>query len=155
MTERWYVLSCAPRKERLIYHQLRDRGFDVYYPYLVARTPNPDTLKIEPYFPGYVFIRVDLDSVAPTTFQWMPLAGGLVCVADVPAFVPDRIIHAIHRRLWKVNSRILGTPGLLDEMDQDDIHSSESSHLFDQQLSGSDRVNALLQMLQSLSLATD
>ncbi len=155
MTERWYVLSCAPRKERVIYHQLRDRGFDVYYPYLVARTPSPDTLKIEPYFPGYVFIRVDLDKVAHTTFQWMPLAEGLVCVADVPAYIPDRIIHAIHRRLWKVNSLILGTPGQPDEMEQDEVHLADHSNLFDQELSGSERVNALLQMLQGLSLATD
>lgn len=142
----------------MIYHQLRDRGFDVYYPYLVARTSSPNTLKIEPYFPGYVFVRVDSDKVALNTFKWLPLVEGLVCVAGVPAFIPDQIVHAIHRKLWKVNSQILGSPGQSSETDQlviGDVNLPGDGSLFDQNLSGSERVNALFDMLQGLSLATD
>ena len=158
MSEGWYVLTCTPRKERVIYHQLRDRGFDVYYPYIVVRTQNPNTLKIEPYFPGYMFIRVDLSKVAQTTFQWMPMTEGLVCVADAPAFIPDRIVHAIHRNLWRMNSTVLGNPEQLDEVEQtaaDDIIVPVKDSLFNQNLSGRERANALLQLLQGSSLAAD
>jgi transcription antitermination factor NusG len=158
LSEGWYVLACTPRKERVIYHQLRDRGFDVYYPYIVVRTQNPNTLKIEPYFPGYMFIRVDLSKIALTTFQWMPMTEGLVCVADTPAFIPDRIVHAIHRNLWRMNSAILGTPEQLNEEDQsatDEVIVPADGSLFDQKLSGRERANALLQMLQGSSLAAN
>ncbi len=151
-------MSCTPRKERVIYHQLRDRGFDVYYPYLVVRTQKPNTLKIEPYFPGYVFIKVDLSTVAVTTFQWMPMTEGLISVADAPAFIPDRIVHAIHRNLWKVNSLILGTPERLLESEtpeKEDVIFSGVGNLFDRNLSGFERTTALLQILQGSSSASD
>ena len=147
-----------PRKERVIYHQLRDQGFDVYYPYLVARTSSPNMLKIEPYFPGYIFVRVDADKTALNAFKWLPMVEGLVCVAGLPAFIPDRILHAIHRKLWRVNSQMLGTPDRSTETEQpltEDVNFAGDGSLFDQNLSGTERVNALFDLLQGLSLATD
>ena len=154
MADRWYVLSCAPRKERVIYHQLHDRGFDVYYPYIIVKTQNPNMLKIEPYFPGYVFIKVDLEQVASSTFQWMPLTEGLVCSAETPVHIPDRIVQAIHRNLWKINSTVLGVPydvsiGLQDDGDLDSI--AGNGDLFNQQVAGSDRSKLLYQYLQFVS----
>lgn len=154
LADRWYVLSCAPRKERVIYHQLHDRGFDVYYPYLIIKTQNPNMLKIEPYFPGYLFIKVDLEQVAFSTFQWMPMTEGLVCSADRPLHVPDRIVKAIHRSLWRVNSTVLGVPidlGVeLKEYSELDAVAGNGD-LFNQQISGSDRSQFLYQYLQFVS----
>ena len=152
------MLSCAPRKERVIYHQLHDRGFDVYYPYLIIKTQNPNMLKIEPYFPGYVFIKVDLEQVASSTFQWMPLTEGLVYSAESPVYVPDRIVQAIHRNLWKINSTVLGVPddvsvGLQDDSDLDSI--KENGDLFNQQFTGTDRSKLLYQYLQFVSQTID
>lgn len=153
MADRWYVLSCALRKERVIYHQLHDRGFEVYYPYLIIKTQNPNMLKIEPYFPGYVFIKVDLEQVAPSTFQWMPMTEGLVSMAEYPVHVPDRIIQAIHRNLWKINSSVLGVPdevvGFQSKISDEDI-AHGNGDLFDEHISGSDRSRRLFQYLQSV-----
>ena len=158
MTSRWYVLSCTPRKERLIYHQLRDQGFEVFYPYIVIRTKDLNTLKIESYFPGYLFVKVDLSSVALSTFQWMPMTSGLICVAGKPAFVPDPMVQAIHRGLKKVNSNVLGMPEDLEEaskiQSQDDAVPVTGS-LFDPHTPGGDRTRALLQMLQGMSLSSE
>jgi hypothetical protein len=105
-----------------------------------------------------MFIRVDLSKIALTTFQWMPMTEGLVCVADTPAFIPDRIVHAIYRNLWRMNSTILGTPEQLNEENQsvtDEVIVPADGSLFDQKLSGRERANALLQMLQGSSLAAN
>lgn len=158
MASRWYVLSCTLNKERVIYHQLHDRGFEVFYPYLIIRTQNPNMLKIEPYFPGYLFVKVDLDTVAESTFRWMPMTEGLVCMADNPAYVPDRIIQAIHRNLWKVNSSILGVPEEVAGIDQTDSAAeiaSGNGDLFDQYASATDRSQMLFELLQYVSQISD
>ena len=83
---------------------------------------------------------------------------GLVCVADAPAFIPDRIVHAIHRNLWRVNSTILGAPEQLEEAapsSSDNVIASENGNLFDPTLSGKERANVLLEILQVSSLASD
>lgn len=158
MAGRWYVLSCLPRKERVIYHQLHDRGFEVYYPYLIIKTPNPNILKIEPFFPGYLFVNVDLEHVAPSTFQWMPLTEGLVCLAENPAFVPNHIIQAINRNVWKINSDVLGVPGNVLDIQRQNLDVEDTSgngDIFDQKLSADDRSRSLFQYLQIESLVSD
>jgi len=158
LTSRWYVLSCTPRKERVIFHQLRDRGFDVYYPYLILRTGDPNTLKIEPYFPGYLFVKVDLTEVALSTLQWMPMTDGLITIAGKPALVPDRIIRAIHRNLKSANSRILGMPEELDLSEawaEEADASQENTLLLDQGASAGDRSRELLKILHGLSLTPE
>ena len=158
MADRWYVLSCTPRKERVIYHQLHDRGFEVYYPYLITKTQNPNMLKIEPYFPGYVFIKVNLEEVATSIFQWMPMTEGLVCMAENPVFVPDRIIQAINRNLWNINSSVLGVledVAVVEQENSDDDAATRNGYLLDQRISGSDRSQRLLQYLQLVSQASD
>ncbi len=127
-------------------------------PILIIKTQNPNMLKIEPYFPGYLFIKVDLEQVASSTFQWMPMTEGLVTSADSPLYVPDRIIKAIHRSLWKINSTVLGVPfeisiGLQDESELDSI--AGNGDIFNQQVSGSDRSQLLYRYLQFVSQAIE
>ena len=144
-------MGCTPRKERVIYHQLQDKGYEVFYPYLINRTKDPNTLRIEPYFPGYLFVKADLSEVSLSAFQWMPMTSGLICMAGIPAFVPDAMIRAIQRSLSKANSRILGMPENLETTDGVEPGRSEipdNGKLFDSQLSGEDRTRVLLQFLQ-------
>ena len=153
---RWYVLACTPRKERVIYHQLQDKGYEVFYPYLINRTKDPNTLRIEPYFPGYLFVKVDLSEVSMSVFQWMPMTSGLVCMAGIPAFVPDTMLRAIQRSLSKANSRVLGMPedlGTSAAIEASMPELPENGKLFDPQLSGEDRARVLLQFLQHPGMA--
>jgi len=142
----------------LIYHQLRDQGFEVFYPYIAIRTKDLNTLKIEPYFPGYLFVKVGLSSVALSTFQWMPLTSGLICVAGKPTFVPDPMVQAIHRSLKKANSNVLGMPEDLEDpskiQSQNDAVPVTGS-LCVPQIPGGDRARALLQLLQGMSLSPE
>ena len=150
----WYVLSCSPRKERVIYHQLRARGFDVFFPYIIVRTNDPNTLRIEAYFPGYLFIKVDLSQIAQSTFQWMPMTSGLVCIAGKPALVPDPMVMAIQRAIKRTNSTVLGMP---EELETAEKHPNQSDgfpgngSFLDLNVSGGDRTRELLQILNGLT----
>ena len=148
------MLACTPRKERVIYHQLRAKGFEVYYPYQITRTKDPNTLKMEPHFPGYVFVKVDLSKIALSTFQGMPMTSGLICVAGKPAIVPEPMIMAIHRMLKKANSSVLGTP---EEFENADAYRSAAEgysgngNWLDMNASVGDRNRFLLQVLNNLA----
>lgn len=141
----------------MIYHQLQDKGYEVFFPYLINRTKDPNTLKIEPYFPGYLFVRADLSEVPLSAFQWMPMTSGLVCMAGIPAFVPERMIRTIQRSLSKANLRVLGMPeelGLSDTIEPGFPQIPEDGKLFDSQINGEDRARVLLQILEQAGTAT-
>jgi transcriptional antiterminator RfaH len=57
----WYVKHSKPNKEELLNEQLRLRRIETYYPFIKVRPVNPHALKIKPYFPGYLFIRTNLE----------------------------------------------------------------------------------------------
>jgi len=158
LSSRWYVLACTPHKERVIYHLLQDRGFEVSYPYLILRTKSLNTLRIEPYFPGYIFVKVDLLQIALSTFQWMPMTSGLINIAGKPAYVPESIVRAIHQSLKKINSRVLGMP---DDLEPADISVGLDGSLPGNGLicnpgsPGSERSQTLMQLLQELTLTPE
>ena len=59
----WYVIHSKPRKENQVYSQLQARAIETFYPTIRVKPVNPRSAKIRPYFPGYLFVRVDLDAV--------------------------------------------------------------------------------------------
>lgn len=146
----WYVLRSKPRKEDVLWQRVKSQGYMVYYPRIPVQTVNPRTRKLAPYFPGYMFVRVDLDEVGLSTFQWMPYANGLICFDDVPATVPDDLVEAIHARV----SAIAAAGGeLFLGLERGDVVVIKSGPfagyeaIFDARLSGNQRVRVLLAML--------
>src|SRR5512134_170722 len=100
----WYVLCSKPNKEMILWRELAARGFECLYPRLLLRPVNPRSRKVRPYFPGYLFLRAELEQVGVSTFQWMPYSTGLVCFGDAPATVPDHIVEAIFRHVEELNA---------------------------------------------------
>jgi transcriptional antiterminator RfaH len=88
MPDYWYAIRSKPRKEEVVWRQIRTQGYDVFYR-LRVQPINPRSKKWRPYFPGYMFVRVDIEHVGLSAFQWMPHAMGLVCFGDEPAIVRE------------------------------------------------------------------
>lgn len=154
LTSQWYVLCCKPHKEQLISRQLRQMGFETYFPCIVDSHQKTGRLEIRPYFPGYVFVRVDLSEVSLSTFQWMPHTEGLVCFEGRPAHVPDRLLQAMWRNLLD------GQTPVQPESEAERVNNLEAQRsetiegyesLLDLNLSGAERVSGLLHILESLS----
>jgi len=127
----------------------------VFYPRLKVNPVNPRARKVRPYFPGYLFVHVDLETAGISTFQWMPHARGLVSFGGEPASVPESLIHAIRRRVQEIN--LAGGENLEGLKPGDEViieHGPFSGYeaIFDVKLPGSERVRVLLKMLSRQQL---
>lgn len=146
----WYALRSKPRKEDIVWRQVLERGFEVFYPRLRVNPVNPRSRKFRPYFPGYLFIRTNVDEVGISTFQWLPHTTGLVSFGGEPAAVPDNLVNAIRLRLEEI-ARAGGE--VFDDLHKGDVVRINFGPfegyeaIFDTRLPGTERVRVLLEFL--------
>jgi transcription antitermination factor NusG len=152
MPEQWYALRSKPRKEDVVWKQVRERGYEVFYPRLRVNPVNPRSRKYRPYFPGYLFVRVDIESAGLSTFQWLPHTIGLVSFGGEPALVPDNLIHAIKHRVDEIAQ---AGGEVFDDLHKGDVVQINFGPfdgyeaIFDTRLPGTERVKVLLQFLSN------
>lgn len=146
----WYVMRSKPRKEEVAWKQLRAKKIEVYYPQIRVHPVNPRAKKYRPYFPGYLFINVDIDEVGVSTLQYMPHTLGVVSFGGEPANVPEALIHALKKRVDEINE---AGGELFDELKVGDKVRIDSGPfegyeaIFDGRLPGSERVRVLLKFI--------
>jgi len=102
MAESWYALRSKPRKEEVLWQQLLARDIEVFFPRIRVHPVNPRSRKLRPYFPGYMFVQVDIEAVGLSKFNWMPFAVGLVSFDGEPATVPESLIHEVRKRVDEI-----------------------------------------------------
>jgi transcription antitermination factor NusG len=152
MTTNWYALRSKARKEEVVWRQVRTQGYEVFYPRLKVQPVNPRARKMKPYFPGYMFVYVDIDQVGLSAFQWMPHAMGIVCFGDEPAIVPENLIYALQKRVDEISA---AGGELFDGLHPGDkVFISEGPFagyeaIFDARIAGSERVRVLLLLLNN------
>jgi transcription antitermination factor NusG len=150
MAEHWYALRSKPQKEEVVSKQVYERGFEVFYPRLRVNPVNPRSRKVKPYFPGYLFVRVDIEAVGLSSFQWLPHSNGLVSFGGEPSLVPDNLIHAIMRRVKEISD---AGGEVFDDLHKGDVVRigygpfEGYEAIFDARLPGTERVRVLLQFL--------
>jgi transcription antitermination factor NusG len=150
MAASWYALRSKPNKEDVAWQQVKARGFDTFYPRLKTRTTHSRAKQIRPYFPGYLFVRADLEAVGSSIFHYMPFTSGLVSFGGEPAPVPEALIRSIHRRAEEVEA---AEDHAFDGLKSGDAVSIQAGPLagyeavFDARLSGGERVRVLLEIL--------
>jgi transcription antitermination factor NusG len=155
MTLAWYVLRSKPNKEDFFWGQLLAHRIEVFYPRIRAKTVNPRARKVRPYFPGYLFIHVDLQTVTTSFLNWLPGSRGLVAFDTEPACVPDALIVTIRQRVDQINAD--SSPGLPNWQPgevvviQDGPFAGQEA-IFDTCLSGNQRVRVLLNLLRGRQL---
>jgi transcriptional antiterminator RfaH len=152
MSDNWYALRSKSRKEEVVWRQVRTEGIEVFYPRMKVQPVNPRASKMKPYFPGYMFVCVDIEQLGLSAFQWMPHAMGLVCFGDEPAIVPENLVHALKRRLDEISA---AGGELFDGLHKGDLIVISDGPfvgyeaIFDARVPGSERVRVLLQLLNS------
>jgi transcriptional antiterminator RfaH len=150
MAINWYALRSKPRKEEVLWKQLLAREIEVFFPRIRVHPVNPRSRKLRPYFPGYMFVQVDLEEVGLSRFNWMPHAIGLVSFDGEPATVPDNLIHAIRKRVDEISAAGGEFYDGLQPGDPVRISSGPFAGyeaIFDESLPGNERVRVLIQML--------
>lgn len=155
MSEMWYAIRSKPHKEDFLWGQLLARKIECFYPHTRVQTVNPRARKMRPYFPGYLFVHVDLAQIGLSTLQWMPGSVGLVAFGGQPASVPESMLSSIRNRVNEIN--IAGWEVLLDIKQGETVTIQAGPFegyeaIFDTRLSGNDRVRVLLNLINRQQL---
>ena len=94
---RWYAVNCLSNREHLAAAQLRNQGFEVFLPcrLITRRHARKFDTVLRPLFPGYLFVRLDLDR-----HRWRSVNGTLGVVrlvgpSEAPSPAPFGAIEAI------------------------------------------------------------
>lgn len=149
--QKWYVMQTKPRKELFLVGQLQENDIMTYFPYLHVKRVNPRARKFEPFYPGYIFIKTDLDKVGVATLQWTPGVKGLVEFGGEYATVEERYLLQLRQKIELINSErgeVAGTRYMKGDKVrvQSGIFSGHEG-IFDSTLPGGARVRLLLKWL--------
>ena len=158
MASLWYVMQSKPNKEDLLWGQLRTREIKVFYPRIHVNPANPRSRKVQPFFPGYLFVNVDLEEIAISTLAWMPGANRMVSFDDEPASVPELIIEEIHKQIEKINKAGGRQQNKFKHGDAVQIMAGPFAGyggIFDRHIDGNGRVRILLKLLQDRKMRLD
>ena len=150
MSGQWYALRSKPNKEEALSRELLARNYEVFYPQINVQPVNPRSRKVRPYFPGYMFLNVDLAAVGYSALAWMPHSYGLVFFGSEPALVPETLITTLRRHVDSINAAggelFSGLqPGEVVSIQAGPFAGYEA--IFDARLPGSARVRVLLKLL--------
>ncbi|WP_054521890.1 transcription termination/antitermination protein NusG [Thermanaerothrix daxensis] len=151
MPPHWYAVHSHPHREESLARYMEESGLEVFYPHLRVSPVNPRSRRIRAYFPGYVFVRADLEQTGHSLFQWMPFATGLVSFGGEPAIVPDSLILSLKAHLERLNRAEAHAPAEPfrkgEEVQIETGPFAGYEAIFDAHLPGRERVRVLLKFL--------
>lgn len=148
----WYALHVKLHKEQAVYQQLVNHKIEAFFPSIHVKPKNPRAAKVRPYFPGYIFVRADLEQSDLLTIKWMPGTKGIVSFDDTPTIVPNNLIAKLREQIAAVKAAGgLGKQTLQsgDKVKIVDGPFAGYNAIFDAYLPGNERVQILLSFLSN------
>lgn len=146
----WYALHVKPHKERAVYEQLLARDITSYYPHIRVKPKNPRSRKERAYFPGYLFVHINLVEYGINALSWIPGSHRLVEFGGIPSIVPDTLIQQVQQAITTYNQELDGTLKKFKKGDRitivDGVFDGYEA-IFDTYLKDSSRVQILLTFL--------
>jgi transcriptional antiterminator RfaH len=140
--------------ERQVSQVLTGRGVETYLPLTYKYSKHRRTKEPSPFFPCYLFARVDPISPEYVSLQWTPGLRSIVRFGEEVARVPDEVITQIKERLaqleesgdsesdrFKHGDRVRIEAGLLEGLEA----------VFDRTVSAAGHVRILLDILGRLT----
>ena len=98
----WYVVRTKARSEMLAARELAQEGVEYYLP-LVRKTNVAFGPSESPLFPGYLFLRCDLDCVNWPSFRSGQSILGLVNFRGEIPSLPDELVDVLKQRCELIN----------------------------------------------------
>lgn len=152
MPAEWYALRSKPNKEDFLLDQLLIQKIKAYYPRIRVKPVNPRSHHFRAYFPGYLFVNVELEQMAVSNLIWIPGASRMVSFDGEPASIPEALITAVRKKVESINE--VGGELLEALQPGDRVVISTGPFIgyegiFDTRIDGRDRVRILLNLLQN------
>jgi transcriptional antiterminator RfaH len=149
----WYLLYTKPHKEPLVNRQLEDRGIDVFFPTLQFDRGYNRGIRLDPFFPHYLFAQIDMIGDRVGNLQWLVGMRTIVYFEGQPAIVPETVVDTLRQRLQPYENKVLRRgewlfkPGQRVKITNGPFTGLEA--IFQQGLKGAERVQILLDILGS------
>ena len=96
--EQWYALYTKPNSEYQVARILKHHGFETYLPDIELLKAHR-MCKRAPFFPCYLFMKIDLETVHASRWLWTPGLRCIVTRGDQPVSVPDKVINLMRHKL--------------------------------------------------------
>ena len=153
MSKNWYALRIKPHKEMSVYERLEEENIEQYLPLVRVQPTNPRSAKIKPYFPGYMFVFVDLAETGVNKFRWLYGVIGLVEFGGIPAVVPANLVNDLQQLMAQIDDE--GGLAKFEFKHGDTVVIEEGPFegyeaMFDLHLPGKDRAQVLLAFLSQV-----
>lgn len=94
----WYVLYTKVRSEKRAARVLKERNIETFLPEITVGSKDQGRRSVA-FFPGYMFIRVDLKVENPALWQWTPGVRYMVTYGNQPVQVPNEVIDLTRNKL--------------------------------------------------------
>lgn len=96
---RWYAVFTKPRQEGLANEHLGRQGFSTYFPRTLIRRRRGQwsAERIEPLFPRYLFVHIDILVESTLPIRSTRGVSGLVCFGGQLLAVPDPVLEFLMR----------------------------------------------------------
>jgi len=99
----WYVIHTKPQQELLASSMLEDqRHLTVFLPEVKQKYRGK--MRLRPFFPGYLFVEVDLDAVEYTAINSTPGVIRLVAFELRPLPLRPGIVEGIRQEVERINN---------------------------------------------------
>ena len=96
------MVRTQSRADHLAADELTRNGFEVFSPRVKGLTSRREEGE-SPLFPGYLFLRCDLERKTLPSFRTTPRVLGWVRFEDDIAWVPDQVVEEIRKRSETIN----------------------------------------------------
>lgn len=102
MTRSWYVVRTKPHSEYLAADALRMEGYEHFFPRIQAVQRRTGKKEI-PLFPGYLFVRCDVDGGQWSAIGLLPGILGWVRFDGIASSITDDVVDELARRVESIN----------------------------------------------------
>ncbi|HZW29434.1 MAG TPA: transcription termination/antitermination NusG family protein [Isosphaeraceae bacterium] len=148
----WYAVRTKPRKETTAATLLTQRGIEVYLPQVRVHREHGKPAVLEPFFPGYLFGRLDPEQADLARANYTPGVLYVLGYGGEPCPVPDLVVATIQQRLESARGRPSDLrPGERLLITSGPLRGLEA--IFDAHLSPTGRVRVLIRLLKRLCRA--
>jgi len=103
----WHALYTQPHREVIVNRQLENRDLEIYFPVLQFDRGHGRGIRLEPFFPNYLFVKADLTAASAYGLRWLPGVRRIVETDNEPVIIPDSVIATLQQRLEPATKRVM------------------------------------------------
>lgn len=156
----WYAVQVKRHQEDRVARHLAMRPIRTFLPLIESvrrRNSKPGATRLEPLFPGYLFVQIHALEVTPDHWhavRWTPGVRRILGTEDTPVPVPIEAIETLQARvdeLGFVRAGVRFTPGTRVRIRSGPLAGLEA--IFESPTSKNGRVRVLLELLGQVGRA--